>query len=146
MTTRIRLLSRRLIFPGTTTETQAEELHSMTSKDKPKDQGFFDLVYEVARLIPEGRVTSYGAIAAAIGSPGAARMVGWALNNLGPRLDDVPAHRVVNRNGMLTGKHAFRSGASMEELLRREGIEVVDDKVQRFEMLFWDPIKEIPNL
>lgn len=118
----------------------------MTSKDKPKDQGFFDLVYEVARLIPEGRVTSYGAIAAAIGSPGAARMVGWALNNLGPRLDDVPAHRVVNRNGMLTGKHAFRSGASMEELLRREGIEVVDDKVQRFEMLFWDPIKEISNL
>lgn len=118
----------------------------MTSKDKPKDQGFFDLVYEVARLIPEGRVTSYGAIAAAIGSPGAARMVGWALNNLGPGLDDVPAHRVVNRNGMLTGKQAFRSGTSMEELLRREGIEVVDDKVQRFEMLFWDPIKEIPNL
>ncbi len=118
----------------------------MTSRVNSEDQGFFDLVYEVARLIPMGRVTSYGAIAAAIGSPGAARMVGWALNNLGPDLEDVPAHRVVNRNGMLTGKHAFRPGVSMEELLRKEGIEVVGDKVENFKMLFWDPIKEIPNL
>ena len=103
---------------------------------------FFQNVYEVAKLIPEGRVTSYGAIAAYLGAKSSARMVGWAMNGAGsdPR---VPAHRVVNHQGLLTGKHHFGNPTRMQELLEGEGIEVQNDKVTDFEKRFWDPMKEL---
>ncbi|MCF8234216.1 MAG: MGMT family protein [Bacteroidales bacterium] len=104
---------------------------------------FFDKVYEVARLIPQGRVTSYGAIAEYLGSKGSARMVGWAMNNSHSRNDFIPAHRVVNRNGMLTGKHHFGGSNMMAELLASEGIEVYNDHILDFDKLFWDPNKEL---
>src|SRR6266542_1373450 len=104
-----------------------------------KDENFFELVYEVARQIPRGRVTSYGAIATALGTKLSARMVGWAMNGAGRVKPKVPAHRVVNRNGMLSGKMHFAYPEQMQELLEKEGIEVVDDKVQDFEKRFWDP-------
>lgn len=103
---------------------------------------FFEQVYEVVRKIPEGRVTSYGAIARFLGSGGSARMVGWAMNNAS-KLSDVPAHRVVNRNGMLTGKHHFPGTHLMQHLLEEEGIEVKSDKVVDFSRLFWNPEEEI---
>lgn len=107
-----------------------------------KDVSFFEMVYQVAKLIPKGRVTSYGAIARYLGSGQSARMVGWAMNaaHLHP---DVPAHRVVNRAGLLSGKHHFGHPNRMQELLEAEGIEVVDNQVQNFEKLLWDPIKEL---
>jgi len=92
----------------------------------------------VVRQIPYGKVTSYGAIAKAIGAAKSARMVGYAMNNA-HNLEDVPAHRVVNRNGMLTGKHHFAGTNLMQQLLESEGVEVVDDKVQNFDKLFWQP-------
>ena len=103
---------------------------------------FFEDVYEVAKLIPEGRVTSYGAIAAYLGAKGSARMVGWAMNGAGT-YPDVPAHRVVNRNGLLTGKHHFSSPDAMQKALEREGIKVSNDKIQDFDQVFWDPVKEL---
>jgi len=110
---------------------------------KNKDDGFFTRVYEVTRMIPEGRVTSYGAIAAFIGAPGAARMVGWALNNSHHLEEFIPAHRVVNRMGILSGKHHFPGQNVMSELLESEGISVINDQVQNFDELFWDPNKEL---
>ena len=107
------------------------------------ETGFFERVYEVVRLIPYGRVTSYGAIAKAIGSPGAGRMVGWALNKSFSDQGFIPAHRVVNRNGMLTGKIHFGGVETMSELLASEGIRVVDDRVSEFDKLFWDPMEKI---
>lgn len=107
------------------------------------DDGFFTRVYQVTCQIPGGRVTSYGAIAKFLGSPGSARMVGWALNNSHYLKDFIPAHRVVNRNGMLTGKHHFPGENTMEELLESEGIKVSNDKVIDFESFFWDPNKEL---
>ncbi len=108
----------------------------------PKETGFFEKVYEVATKIPYGRVTSYGAIASYLGSPKSARMVGWAMNasHLNP---DVPAHRVVNRKGLLTGKHHFEGTNLMQQLLESEGVEVIENQIQNFEKLFWDPSKEI---
>lgn len=105
-------------------------------------ESFFELVYEVVKLIPPGRVTSYGAIAKYLGSGGSARMVGWAMNasHVHP---EVPAHRVLNRNGLLTGKHHFGEPDRMQQLLEHEGIVVVDDQVQNFEQLFWDPAVEL---
>lgn len=99
---------------------------------------FFRDVYDVVRLIPEGRVTSYGAIAKYLGSARSSRMVGWAMN-ASHRLPDVPAHRVLNRNGLLTGKHHFGDPNEMQRLLESEGIIVKDDQVQNFLSLFWDP-------
>lgn len=107
-----------------------------------KNKDFFEHVYEVARLIPKGRVTSYGAIARYLGSAKSSRMVGWAMNG-SHRHDDVPAHRVVNRVGMLTGKHHFENPYRMQELLEAEGTAVKNDKVVDFKNLFWDPIKEL---
>ena len=107
------------------------------------DDGFFSRVYEVTRMIPQGRVTSYGAIAAYLGSPGAARMVGWALNNCHQLDEYIPAHRVVNRNGMLTGKHHFPGIDTMEELLRSEGVRVEDDQIIDFEKHLWNPNQEL---
>ncbi|MBG43025.1 MAG: cysteine methyltransferase [Aequorivita sp.] len=105
------------------------------------NEGFFEKVYQVAKLIPYGRVTSYGAIANYLGASGSARMVGWAMN--GSIKKEVPAHRVVNRNGLLTGKHHFQGTNLMQQLLESEGIQVVDNKIQNFEKYFWDPMKEL---
>jgi methylated-DNA-protein-cysteine methyltransferase-like protein len=103
---------------------------------------FFLKVYEVVRQIPEGRVTSYGAIASYLGSPQSSRMVGWAMNAAHSQVE-VPAHRVVNRIGLLTGKHHFGGGKIMQQLLENEGIPVVDDQIQDFETYFWDPVKAL---
>lgn len=107
---------------------------------------FFEKVYAVARLIPKGRVTSYGAIARYLGSAQSSRMVGWAMN--GSHLADppVPAQRVVNRNGMLTGKFHFGSPHLMQQLLENEGIQVEEDKIIDFQKHFWDPSKELGGL
>ncbi|AUC16462.1 cysteine methyltransferase [Tenacibaculum sp. SZ-18] len=105
------------------------------------NQNFFERVYDVARLIPYGRVTSYGAIAKYLGTARSARMVGWAMNNSSGK--NVPAHRVVNRKGILTGKHHFKGTNLMEQLLQNEGIEVVENEIQNFENIFWDPVKEL---
>lgn len=104
-----------------------------------KDISFFQKVYQVARLIPYGRVTSYGAIAKYIGSPGAARMVGWAMNSSHTQPEIIPAHRVVNRIGMLSGKHHFNGTNMMRQLLEKEGIQIEDDKIVDFKCKFWDP-------
>ncbi|MGB3180666.1 MAG: MGMT family protein [Cyclobacteriaceae bacterium] len=104
---------------------------------------FFRDVYDVVRQIPEGRVTSYGAIANFLGLRSSARMVGYAMNNSFGEEQDVPAHRVVNRNGLLTGKHHFGDPDRMQILLEQEGVEVKEDKVVRFDELFWDPAGEI---
>ncbi|MEY4273638.1 MAG: hypothetical protein RL638_586 [Bacteroidota bacterium] len=105
------------------------------------DSNAFDLIYQVVREIPPGRVTSYGAIAAYLGMKGGARMVGWAMN-ASHTLSDVPAHRVVNRNGVLTGKNFF-GGDRMQELLQSEGIQVMNDQIIQFKDHFWDPSAEL---
>jgi methylated-DNA-protein-cysteine methyltransferase-like protein len=97
----------------------------------------------VVRLIPKGRVTSYGAIAKYLGSAGSSRIVGYAMNAAGSQKKHVPAHRVVNRNGELTGKNHFRTPFEMEELLKKEGIKVKKDKIVDFKKLFWDPSIEL---
>jgi methylated-DNA-protein-cysteine methyltransferase-like protein len=103
-----------------------------------KNKDFFQAVYDIVRLIPPGRVTTYGAIAQALGSKGAARMVGWAMN-ASHGLLDVPAHRVVNRKGLLTGKMHFEDEGAMQRKLLADGITVVNDQIQQFESCFWDP-------
>ena len=105
------------------------------------EKNFFDKVYEVARLIPHGRVTSYGAIAKYLGAARSARMVGWAMNN--SHAKDVPAHRVVNRVGVLTGKHHFDGTNLMQQLLENEGIKVEDNQILDFQAHFWDPMTEL---
>lgn len=117
-----------------------EENENSPSKDSFT---FFDDVYAVVRQIPKGRVTSYGAIAAFIGTKLSARMVGWAMNAAHDQTPSVPAHRVVNRNGMLTGRHHFATTTLMEELLLKEKIKVVDNSIVNFEKHFWDPSVEI---
>jgi methylated-DNA-protein-cysteine methyltransferase-like protein len=107
------------------------------------NESFFDRVYDLVEQIPFGRVTSYGAIAAYLGSKGSARMVGWAMNSSHHQPRNLPAHRVVNRNGVLTGKHHFGGKDVMKELLENEGIRVENDQIKNFEVLFWDPSKEI---
>ncbi|MDX9847709.1 MAG: MGMT family protein [Tenuifilaceae bacterium] len=107
------------------------------------DQNFFEKVYAVTRLVPVGRVTSYGAIASYLGSPQSARMVGWALNSTKRCPQWVPAHRVVNRNGLLTGKMHFPGSETMRELLESEGIVIENDRIQGFDSVFWDPNREI---
>jgi methylated-DNA-protein-cysteine methyltransferase-like protein len=108
---------------------------------KPETLNFFDKVYEVAKLVPYGRVTSYGAIATYLGAARSARMVGYAMNGSGGK--DVPAHRVVNRKGLLTGKHHFDGTNLMQQLLESEGIEVVDNQIKNLEKVYWDPSKEL---
>lgn len=103
------------------------------------EESFFIRVYDVVKKIPYGRVTSYGAIARFLGTAGSARMVGWAMNHSHSYDPAIPAHRVVNRKGMLTGKHHFGSPDIMQQLLQSEGIEVADDCVKNFSGLFWDP-------
>jgi methylated-DNA-protein-cysteine methyltransferase-like protein len=120
----------------------SEKLKTVRPSGK-KDESFFELVFEIARQVPKGRVTSYGAIAAALGTKLSARMVGWAMNGSFRVRPKVPAHRVVNRNGMLSGKMHFAYPEQMQELLEKEGVKVVDDKVVDFEKKFWDPLKEL---
>jgi methylated-DNA-protein-cysteine methyltransferase-like protein len=105
-------------------------------------EGFFSQVYKVTKQIPFGRVTSYGAIARYLGAAGSARMVGWAMN-ASHGDPDVPAHRVVNRKGLLTGKHHFSGTNLMQQLLESEGIEVKENQIQRFDAHFWDPNTEL---
>lgn len=107
------------------------------------DASFFEQVFDVVRQIPKGRVTSYGAVAAALGTKLSARMVGWAMNSAHNVRPKVPAHRVVNRQGLLTGKMHFQPPEKMQELLEKEGIKVVDDQVQDFAKKFWDPAAEL---
>lgn len=109
----------------------------------PADISFFEKVYAVVKLIPYGRATSYGAIARFLGTGGSSRMVGWAMNASHDILQQVPAHRVVNRNGLLTGKHHFGGPDTMKELLESEGIIVENDQILNFKDVFWDPSKEL---
>lgn len=104
---------------------------------------FFDSVYQVVRLIPKGRVTSYGAIAKYLGSAGSSRIVGYAMNAAHSQKPKVPAHRVVNRNGELTGKHHFATPYQMQELLEKEKIRVKNDKIVDFKKLYWDPTENL---
>jgi|SRR5579875_469372 len=120
----------------------AEALKSITPSGK-RDESFFELVFAVVRQIPKGRVTSYGAVAAALGAKSSARMVGWAMNSSHIVSPQVPAHRVVNRSGLLTGKMHFAYPGQMQELLEKEGVQVKDDQVQDFEKRFWDPVTEL---
>ena len=108
---------------------------------QPETLNFFDKVYEVAKQIPFGRVTSYGAIAKYLGATRSARMVGYAMN--GSSGKDVPAHRVVNSKGLLTGKHHFDGTNLMQQLLESEGINVKGNQIQNFDKVFWDPSKEL---
>tara|TARA_B110000503_G_scaffold137655_1_gene222266 strand:+ start:190 stop:522 length:333 start_codon:yes stop_codon:yes gene_type:complete len=107
-----------------------------------KSDNFFDKVHKIARLIPFGRVTSYGAIGAYLGAAKSARMVGWAMNKA-HNLEDIPAHRVVNKKGLLTGKHHFDGTNLMQQLLENEGVVVMENQIQDLEKVFWDPIKEL---
>ncbi len=108
-----------------------------------KEYSFFEDVFDVVRQVPKGRVTSYGAIANYLGTKLSARMVGWAMNAAHVASPKVPAHRVVNRNGMLSGKGHFATPTLMEELLKKEKVTVKDDQIVDFEKLFWDPVSEI---
>ena len=108
-----------------------------------KTENFFEKVYEVVRLIPYGKVTTYCSIAKYLGAARSARMVGWAMNNSHNLSKEVPAHRVVNRKGLLTGKHHFGGTNLMQQLLENEGIIVIENQIQELEKVFWDPIKEL---
>jgi methylated-DNA-protein-cysteine methyltransferase related protein len=124
------------------TKQKTEKLKELRPSGR-REENFFELVYEVVRQIPRGRISSYGAIAACLGVKSSARMVGWAMNGAGRIKPKVPAHRVVNRNGMLSGKHHFSPPGSMEKLLKQEGVKVKDDQVVDFKALFWDPADEL---
>lgn len=104
---------------------------------------FYDKVYDIVRQIPAGRVCSYGAIASYLGAGGTSRMVGYAMKTSSEIYPPVPAHRVVNRNGLLTAKHAFITPTLMQELLESEGIEIIDDKIKHFRRVFWNPAEEL---
>lgn len=123
------------------------KLNKIALEEKPKsvvkEYSFFADVYDVVRQIPKGRVSSYGAIATYLGTKLSARMVGWAMNAAHGAKPKVPAQRVVNRNGMLTGKHHFATPTLMEELLRKDGVSVKEDTVVDFEKRFWDPLIEL---
>jgi methylated-DNA-protein-cysteine methyltransferase-like protein len=108
---------------------------------KDETLGFFEKVYEVARQVPFGKVTTYGAIAKYLGVAKSARIVGYAMN--GSHGKDIPAHRVVNRKGLLTGKHHFEGTNLMQQLLESEGIKVIDNQIQNLESVYWDPAKEL---
>jgi methylated-DNA-protein-cysteine methyltransferase-like protein len=114
-----------------------------SSVQSAENEGFFSRVYDVTRLIPRGRITSYGAIARYLGTAQSARMVGWALNSSHLMPDFIPAHRVVNRNGMLTGKHHFGNSSTMQQLLENEGFTIKDDMVLEYRERFWDPAVEL---
>ncbi|MDX1652836.1 MAG: MGMT family protein [Brumimicrobium sp.] len=118
---------------------------AFTEKLSEQNKDFFEKVYEIVRLIPKGRVTTYGSIAKALGSPKSSRMVGWAMN-ASHKDPTVPAHRVVNRNGVLSGKMHFESPTAMEERLKNENVLIKNDAVQNFQKVFWDVQKELTGL
>ncbi|MEO6893771.1 MAG: MGMT family protein [Ginsengibacter sp.] len=120
-----------------------EKIRKESPRAVGKQYSFFEDVYDVVRQIPKGRVTSFGAIANYLGTRMSARMVGWAMNGAHDTNPPVPAQRVVNRNGMLTGKAHFSTPTKMEELLKKEKVKVENDTVVDFEKLFWDPAKEL---
>jgi methylated-DNA-protein-cysteine methyltransferase-like protein len=132
----------KMATPKKNNKAAREKLASVNPSGK-KDESFFELVFDVTRQIPKGRVTSYGAIASCLGTKLSARMVGWAMHAAGSAKPKVPAHRVVNRNGMLTGKHHFNPPSKMETMLKKEGIKVKNDTVVDFKKLFWDPSTEL---
>jgi methylated-DNA-protein-cysteine methyltransferase-like protein len=115
----------------------------MSQLKQKKNDDFFSKVYEVTKCIPYGRITSYGAIARYLGTGRSARMVGWALNVSHSNQEFIPAHRVVNRSGLLTGKHHFGNSTTMKQLLENEGIIIENDRIINFEENFWDPGKEL---
>lgn len=112
-------------------------------KETRSKESIYDAIYDVVRLVPKGRVTTYGAVAAAIGAASGARVVGYAMNLCEGVKPKVPAHRVVNRNGLLTGKHHFNPPEKMQQLLEKEGVKIEEDKVVDFKNLFWDPLIHI---
>jgi methylated-DNA-protein-cysteine methyltransferase-like protein len=128
---------------GATTAKPVKEKLTFLRPSGKKDDSFFELVHEVARQIPRGRVTSYGAIAACLGTRLSARMVGWAMMAVPAAKKPVPAHRVVNRNGLLTGRHHYNPPERMQLLLEKEGVTIKDDTVVDFKKLFWDPAQEL---
>ena len=115
----------------------------MPSRKPVKSNDFFSRVYDVTCLIPYGKITSYGAIARYLGTGRSARMVGWALNASHTRPEFIPAHRVVNRKGLLTGKHHFGNSTTMQQLLENEGIIIENNSILNFSERFWDPLKEL---
>lgn len=129
------------------TKSPVKKIKKKAAEEQPriivKEYSFFQDVYEVVSQIPKGKVTSYGAVAAYLGTKLSARMVGWAMNAAGTAKPKVPAQRVVNRNGMLTGKHHFATPTLMEELLKKDGVAVKNDTVIDFKKRFWDPITEL---
>jgi methylated-DNA-protein-cysteine methyltransferase-like protein len=129
------------------TKSPVKKIKKKAAEEQPrsviKEYSFFQDVYEVVRQIPKGKVTSYGAVAAYLGTKLSARMVGWAMNAAGTAKPKVPAQRVVNRNGILTGKHHFSTPTLMEELLKKDGVAVKNDTVVDFKKRFWDPITEL---
>jgi methylated-DNA-protein-cysteine methyltransferase-like protein len=125
--------------------TKTERLKNPPPKNK-FNEGFFERVYDITRLVPFGRVTSYGAIARYLGSGQSARMVGWALNASHTVKEFVPAHRVVNRIGLLTGKLHFGNSSTMRQLLENEGIIIENDRILNFRERFWDPVKELESI
>jgi methylated-DNA-protein-cysteine methyltransferase related protein len=112
-------------------------------KESSNSDNIYDIIYEIVRHVPRGRVTTYGAVAAATGAKSGARLVGYAMNKSFAVKPKVPAHRVVNRSGLLTGKHHFHPPELMQQLLEKEGIKIIDDQVVGFEKLFWDPMEEL---
>ena len=133
----------KLKKPSTSSKSPKEEKLKTILPSGKNESSFFEQVYDVARLIPKGRVTSYGAIAAFLGSKMSARMVGWAMNGAHHVSPKVPAHRVVNRNGMLSGRAHFATPTEMEELLAKEKIFVKEDTIIDFQKKFWDPAVEL---
>ena len=133
----------KTVSPKTAKPLSAREKLIAVKPSGTKENNFFDLVHEVARQIPKGRVTSYGAIAAALGTRGSSRMVGWAMMAVPYAEKPVPAHRVVNRTGLLTGRHHYNPPEKMQQLLEKEGVAVIDNQVVDFEKLFWDPSQEL---
>jgi methylated-DNA-protein-cysteine methyltransferase-like protein len=122
---------------------QKKVLHFNNIRAMTNEDSFFDKVYEVVKLIPKGRVTSYGAIAKFLGAARSSRMVGWAMNNSHFLSESIPAHRVVNRNGLLSGKAHFGTPSEMQRRLELEGMEIKDNCILHFDKVFWDPNKEL---
>lgn len=129
--------------PAGPTRTPIREKLTTVLPSGQKEDNFFELVHAIARQIPKGRVTTYGAIAEALGARRSARMVGWAMISGHLVEDPVPAHRVVNRTGLLTGRHHYKPPEKMQQLLEKEGVKIKDNQVVDFARLFWDPSKEL---
>jgi methylated-DNA-protein-cysteine methyltransferase related protein len=121
----------------------SKKVKSLPASERKTPPDFFEMVYQVVRLIPKGRVTSYGAIAKYLGSPGSSRLVGYAMNGAGNKKPKVPAHRVVNRVGLLSGKLQFDTPYQMQELLEKEKVKIKNDKIVDFNHVYWDPMEEL---